>query len=347
MNSKPHLMRAADYARVIRPLLPDKAFAPCASHLWRITAHSMVVFGGYLLVREANAWLQGLLCSLLIGHSLGCLAFLAHDLSHHSITRSKALRRILELVLWGLNLISPTMWKRIHNQTHHQETNTLNDPDRQFRRQEASAWSWAYNRLLYPSRETVHGNPLPLFHFVSYILRHLITSLLPGAWKLPIVTHKPDYSARQRIGIITDLMVIAAIQMGVWYLVGGEWSAFVWASPVAVLWSSSLVMLYVFTNHFLNPLCEHTDPLVGSTSVIVPKWMDWLHDNFSYHTEHHVFPGMNPRWYPLVSELLQQHFPERYNRLPLAEAWSRLWRRGEFIEEPQMLTPTDETVTAD
>jgi len=334
MNSTPHLMRAADYARVIRPLLPDKAFSPCASHLWRVVAHAGVVAAGYLLIRGANAWWHGLLCSLLIGHSLGCLAFLAHDLSHHSITTSKAWRRILELLLWGLNLISPTMWKRIHNQTHHHETNTVNDPDRQFRRNEQTSHTWIYNRLLYPSRETLHGNPLPLFHFVTYILRHLITSLLPGRMKLPIVTHKPDYSARQRLGILRDWLVILALQVGVWHLVGGNWQAFMWAAPIAVLWSSSVVMLYVFTNHFLNPLCEHTDPLVGSTSVIVPRWMDWLHDNFSYHTEHHLFPGMNPRWYPQVSELLQQHFPDRYNRLPLGEAWHRLWRHDEFIDEP-------------
>jgi fatty acid desaturase len=92
-------------------------------------------------------------------------------------------------------------------------------------------------------------------------------------------------------------------------------------------------MLYVFTNHFLNPLCEHSDPLVGSTSVIVPRWMDWLHDNFSYHTEHHVFPGMNPRYYPEVSRLLQKHFPDRYNRVPFGEAWRRIWQQEEFISE--------------
>ena len=61
--------------------------------------------------------------------------------------------------------------------------------------------------------------------------------------------------------------------------------------------------------------------------------MDWLHDNFSYHTEHHVFPSMNPKFYPEVSRLLQEHFPERYNRIPLREAWRRLWLRDEFIDE--------------
>ena len=55
--------------------------------------------------------------------------------------------------------------------------------------------------------------------------------------------------------------------------------------------ASSVVMGYIFTNHLPNPLCEHSDPLIGSTSVIVPRWIDWLHVNFSYHTEHYVFPA--------------------------------------------------------
>lgn len=39
--------------------------------------------------------------------------------------------------------------------------------------------------------------------------------------------------------------------------------------------------------------------------------------------------------YPEVSRLLQAHFPDRYQRLPFAEAWRRIWQGGEFIvEEP-------------
>lgn len=57
--------------------------------------------------------------------------------------------------------------------------------------------------------------------------------------------------------------------------------------------------------------------------------------SFSYHSEHHVFPAMPPRFYPQVSHLLQTHFPDRYQRLPFAEAWRRLWLKDEFIVEPQ------------
>ncbi len=333
MKPRSELMPASAYARVIRPLLPPEVFLPRQAHLWKVLLHLALVGAGYAMLRHSGLWWTSLVCSTFIGHSLGCLAFLAHDVSHHSVVSSRTGRRGLELLLWGLNVISPTLWRRIHNQTHHHETNTVKDPDRQFRKSEQSMLTQAYNRLLYPSHNTWHGNPLPLFHFVTYILRHLITALLPGRATLPIVTHKPEYAARHRMAILAELLVIVLLQWLIWLAVGQRWSAFVWASPVPILVASAVVMMYVFTNHFLNPLCEHTDPLIGSTSVIVPRWMDWLHDNFSYHTEHHLFPGMNPKWYPEVSRLLQQHFSERYNRLPLSEAWRRLWQRDEFIQE--------------
>ena len=149
--------------------------------------------------------------------------------------------------------------------------------------------------------------------------------------KPAVVPFKPSYTTRQRISIVIEIGILGLLQYGIWLLVGADLWRYLCASPIPILVSSSVVMLYVFTNHFLNPLCEHTDPLAGSTSVIVPKWVDWLHDNFSYHTEHHVFPNMNPRYYPEVASLLSKHFPERYNRLPLREAWRRLWKQEDFM----------------
>jgi fatty acid desaturase len=85
----------------------------------------------------------------------------------------------------------------------------------------------------------------------------------------------------------------------------------------------------------LHGLAELHDPLLGSTSVDVPPLLDRLHSNFSYHTEHHLFPSMSSDYYPLVSKILQERFPERYHRLSYREAWRKLWQ-GELhiVEQP-------------
>jgi fatty acid desaturase len=89
-----------------------------------------------------------------------------------------------------------------------------------------------------------------------------------------------------------------------------------------------VVASYVLTNHGLRPVDDGHDVLAASTTVTVPKLVDVLHANFSYHAEHHLFPTMNSKYYPLVAELFQTRYPERYHRMPFLTAWSGLWRNA-------------------
>jgi fatty acid desaturase len=331
------LKAASDYIAVIRPLLPREAFRPDPRHVVRIAGHLLIIGAGYFVLRETSQWWVAALASLIVGHSQACLVFLGHDLSHNAIVKNAQGKRALELLIWGLNLIPPSLWIRVHNQNHHPETNTLRDTDRVYRACEETRANRIYNRLFHPNRKTPFRHPFVLVHFVTYIVRHLSAALMSGGRKPSVVTFKPHYSPALKRQILAELAIIAASQVALWFFLGGSWWHYVLAVPVPILTASCVAMVYLFTNHFLNPLCEKTDPLIGTTSVEVPRCFDWLHDNTSYHTEHHLFPGMNPRYYPLVSKLLRQHFPERYNRLPIREAWRRIWAQDEFISEPDSL----------
>ena len=130
MNPNLKLQTRGDYDRVVRPHLPQGAFAPDARHLIRISLHLFIAAAGYIALRAAGVWWAMLPVSLLIGHSMACLLFLAHDVSHNSVVRTRAAKRGLELLLWGINVIPPTLWRRLHNETHHVETNTVRDTDR-------------------------------------------------------------------------------------------------------------------------------------------------------------------------------------------------------------------------
>jgi fatty acid desaturase len=342
------LLTTADYIRVLRPHLPRAAFAAHPGDLVRVAFHLAIVAAALVGLRFTDiVWLWPVY-TLVIGHEIACLAFHAHDLTHGALVRSRPVRRGLELLLWGLNVTPPTMWRRLHNETHHHEANTVHDTDRLFRASEETRLRRVYALLLYPHSETLAGAPLVMIHFLTYIARHLVSAFLSGEQRLPIATAKPRYARGDRARITLELAVILALQVGIYFAVSGGWR-YVWAAPIALLITSAVVMTYIWTNHLLNPLCEHTDPLVSSTTVIVPGWMNWLHANFAYHTEHHVFPTMNPRYYPLVSRLLQEHFPDRYNRITLGEAWRRIWRHGKYIDEPapqtQQPSPADAEAT--
>lgn len=327
------LISPAEYIRFLKPRLPERAFAPAPRKLAILAVHLPAILASYAGIRFSSHWLLWLACSLIIGHSLACIAFLAHELSHNTIIRNRRIRYVLELLMWGLNFISPTVWHRVHNHTHHQHANTAADPDRQFLASEDSTPARWYSRLFYPNRQSPRWNFIVGFHFVPYIFRNTLAAFYPNASKPSLVPAKPPYTTRERLAVAFELAVIALLQVGVFYAVGGSWIRFLFAGPVAVLITSSVVMVYVFTNHFLNPLCETNDPVASTTSVVVPRLFDRWHHRFSYHTERHRFPGMNSDYYPALSELLQTHYAERYHRMSLPKAWRRLWSNEIYLEE--------------
>jgi len=331
------LNTASEYIAAFRAPLPREAFQPEPRHLVRIGCHLGIIAGGYAVLRETGSlWLAALI-SLLVGHSQASLVFLGHSLGHNVILKNPRARRALEMVIWPLNLIPPSLWIRLHNQTHHPEVNTPRDTDRVYRVCEGTAANRIYMRLFHPNRKTPLRHPLVFFHFITYVLRHLVSAFMPGDAKPSLVTYKPYYSPALKRMLLLELAIIAVLQVAMFLFLRGSWWRYLLAVPVPVLVASAVAMTYIYTQHFLNPLCERGDPVVGATSVIVPRWADWLHDNVSYHIEHHLFPGMNPRYYPEISRLLQQHFPERYNRIPFREAWRRIWAHDEFISEPDGL----------
>jgi len=333
------LRSRSEYAAVVRPLLPSQAFAPSSKKLWQVGMHLVIMALCIWGIRGIPSIFARFIFSAIIGHSLTCMVFLAHELSHGGMTRRRGLRYPLEVFLWGLNLIPATMWRKLHNENHHVHANTLNDPDRYFRQSELDAPGgtlrrW-YARWTMPHRHTSAWNLGVGFHFITYAMRHLATVFYPGDSRPYIVTFKPKYRAADKWRIVFELACISAMQFVIYLAVGSSVMAWLWAGPIALLFTSTYAMSYIWTNHYLHGLHEVHDPLVGSTSVEVPKVFDRLHSNFSYHTEHHLFPGMSSEYYPLVSEVLRERFPDRYHRITFRQAWRQLWQGELFIvEEP-------------
>jgi fatty acid desaturase len=313
--------------RRIREALPPEAFQPNPRRLWMIGGHAAVIAAAYWWIRMSPVTAP--LASVVIGHSLACFGFVAHEMSHNAVVRQPRLKYALLMLTFGLNFISPTMWNRLHNDAHHGHTGTPEDPDRPFlvsERQPSTAW---YARLFYPSRTSLRS-VLVFCHFVSYLLRNMAGVFYPEGAKPAIMTSKPAYRAHERAWIAAEIVWMLVLQYGVFVAVGQTWWAFTWASLVPLCIASAVIMAYVFTQHFLNPIEHDHDPIGGTTSLVVSPLVDWLHCNFSFHTEHHVFPTMNSEYYPLVSQALREHAGESYSRIAAQDAWRQLWRTDAF-----------------
>lgn len=165
MKPKKPPVSHSDYAQELRGALPTLAFAAAPRKLWLLLVHFLIVTSGYVGFRNGSSVPVFVMLSLGIAHSMACIAFLAHELSHNAIVRSRPLRHGLEVFFWALNLIPATVWRRVHNQTHHAHTNTAEAPDRQFLKSEESFLTRWYARLFYPHRHTLRWNPLVAFLF--------------------------------------------------------------------------------------------------------------------------------------------------------------------------------------
>lgn len=96
-------------------------------------------------------------------------------------------------------------------------------------------------------------------------------------------------------------------------------------------------MFYIYTQHLACPMTEINDPLVNSVSLKLPNFINKLHFNFSYHTEHHIFLDMNSDYYPLVQELLQTHYPDTMNLITGKEAWQLLLQTPRLYQDENTL----------
>lgn len=332
MKGSNELINHSEYLAAIRPLLPSGSFRRNPRKLIPITLHLLILGCGYWLIRESNAAWQWALISVVIGHSIACLGLYAHDLSHKTILPGGALLRFVETLVWAVVVVPATMWRKVHNATHHHETNTIGDPDRWFLVSERSIVTTLYNKVFYPNRDGIRWNPIVWLHFPMYVVRNVIAALGTRGYKPSFVPAKPVYSTAQKFSITFEVLLIVAYQAGVFAFLEFDGAKWMWASLVAYGITTAIVMGYIITNHSLNPLCEHTDPLTGSTTVEVPGFVDMIHSHFSHHTEHHLFPGMDSSHFPEVAEAIRSTFPERYQRIPISEAWRRLWKTQGFLD---------------
>ena len=319
-----------DYARELRPLLPPEAFRTNPDRLALVLINLLILALGWGLAHQLPrwplAWLPLFLpFALVMGNSIIVLLFASHDLLHGNALRQSRWRRLVGLVGLAVLWMPPTLWQAVHNREHHANTNALADPDRSYLERQPSSWgSWIQHQFV-PSNEV---RPLGLLvgmggSWPVHNLRTLLSVLQGERGASPAPT-RFSVSPLERRRILIELALIAVAHGAVVWAIG--------PAPLPLLLGYLLplglgyagAMAYIYTNHFLSPLNEVNDPLLNTLSLRVPGWVDTLHLNFSHHVEHHIFPGLNTDYYPMVRRLLLDRYGDRYQQLPALRAWQLL-----------------------
>lgn len=318
------------YAARLTPELPKEAFKPQPARLLGGLAYLIVIAASILAIGlfDLNIWVS-LALSLVIGASFAGMGFLGHEILHGVVVRKPWVRDLLGAIAFWPLCTGPSLWRKWHNVTHHVHTqHEHEDPD---------AWA-TYDELAQkPLLRWAYRMPLWFRSLVSYSFLTLQFTMHSSRM---FMVYVKEFNPKNQPKVWMQLILPWASWIGLLVWIGFANWFFAFLLPLLI--ANFIVMAYISTNHRLNPITEINDPLANSLTVTVPKWVDVLHFNFSYHAEHHLFPGMSPKYYPLVKEKIKQKWPERYHEMPLSKALLALWKtprvyysNEEFIDPRQ------------
>ncbi|WP_332943217.1 MULTISPECIES: fatty acid desaturase family protein [unclassified Microcoleus] len=325
------LIHQSTYAKKLRPLLPAEAFEPDRSKLAILLINLGILLLGWGIADYLDRWSVYFLwlylpLAAIMGHSIIVLLFSSHDLMHGSVQKKSRLTYPIAFLGLSMLLMPPTQWKSLHNLVHHNTTNSLADPDRNYLHQQPDTWGKWIQNLFVPSVEV---NPLWLIvgmagSWAVHNFRNVSSVLLFNDKSVDYVPAAFTVSPKDRSIIALECLGILGIHLGILFYLDFNPIKVTLAYILPIAIGHAGAMFYIYTNHMGCRMTTINDPLINSASLRVPKIFDLLHLNFSYHTEHHIFPSINSDYYPMVQELLQIHYPDRMNLIDAGEAWRLL-----------------------
>jgi fatty acid desaturase len=322
-------IRQADYVKKLRAFLPEEAFHANVNRVTILVINLVILLLGWEIASDLDRWAGSALwlylpLTLIMANSVIVLLFSTHDIMHHTLIKNPHLLRLLTLIALTPLWMPPTLWRRVHNRVHHNYTNSDHDPDRNYLHEQRNTWGKWIQNLIVPAAGVNRGFMAigMMFAWGVYTFRNLTAVLLFNSDKVAYVPAAFTVSSKERRAIAIEFLAMLILHLSV--------LRYLQFDPLKLLLSYFLplglgyagILFYVYTNHMLCQMTEVNDPLINCVSIRVPKIFDLLHFNFSYHTEHHIFPGLNSDYYPLVQNLLKVHYPDRTTYLLSAqEAW--------------------------
>jgi fatty acid desaturase len=319
------LYRASHYGKVLKNLLPKEAFEPQPGRLAFGLMHMAIVvaMGAVCVGTDAHVAIK-LLAAAVAGQSWAILGFFAHEMWHGSVLKSGLMEHWLGMAFSIIQMPSATGWKIWHNGTHHKHTNIGRvDPDAM------------------PYLEAVRSQPLVRFAqrlapgyggFLSYFQLLLAFTFKNRMATYGVLFARDHGNGRgKKAAIVVETILTVVPWLALFYAFGWQGFWLLYVVPLAI--SNVFNMLYIYSNHHLNPRTFVNDPLINSLTVTAPRFIQWFHGNFGYHVEHHIFPSMSPRYAAMLHRILIDQYGGRYQHMPFLQAVKALYATGTCYHE--------------
>jgi fatty acid desaturase len=272
-------------------------------------------------------WPFKLLLGLCIGHCWGVAGLLSHEVLHGSVVRSRKLQTVISYFGLMPFLISPIFWRYWHNTLHHSYTQKLiQDPDayptyRIFKHSKFMQWMFPYTPGSGYKRSYLY-----FFFWFSFNVQ-----MAQFYFRFRNKIYEKMNHSRVNLELASLIVPSAAL---LYWSGPANWA---WVFLVPFFAQNYTVFSYISTNHNLNPLTPHNDTLVNSLSVTNNPILEFLHLNFGYHVEHHLFPNMNPVHAKKVHALLKKNYADDYQVMPKWQAIKALYKTARIYKTANVL----------
>ena len=307
-----------NYRQQLKKALPPEYLKPDHWNLLWFPFHFGVIGLCYWALHAHFSYWLAPIAALAIGHSFGCLGFLAHDVCHGGSVKNPIARDLLAGLGFSSLWIGPYLWRRWHNAEHHNNTQIEGlDPDHLFTMEDYQ------KNLILQALYALHPLARNIVIFSSFSYRMTQQSLRMFFTYL----FSPKSTNFQRLVLIAELVVPLVAWVALSLSLGRQ--VLIWGYIIPVYIANAIVISYIATNHFLNPLADERDVLATSLSVTLPaglRWLDPIHSYFGAHVAHHLFPGAPARYTRQIDAKAAELWPDRYHEMPITTALAMLWR---------------------
>ena len=322
------LKTIGQYAKEIRGDLPKDILKP---NPWRLgyffTNYILIAVCLYALVGMDLAWYFNVALGLTIGYFFGACAFLAHEILHGSVVRNRTLQNIFGFIGFMPFLISPTFWRFWHNRLHHGYTQKIiQDPD-------AFPTSRIFKQSKYIQRmykfTPGSGYARSYAYFFFWFTFHNIANQVHLRFRNKIFDDLNHTAAS------VEFILQAVVMFSFAYWLGA--ANIVYGAVIPFLVMNYILMSYISTNHNVSPLTKDNDPLVNSLTVTNHPVLEFLHLNFGYHVEHHLFPTMSPAHSKKVHKALVAKYGDQYKMMSKGAAMKLLYKTPRIYKNSKQL----------
>ena len=318
-----------NYRNEVKRVLKPEYLKPDKTNLLWFPFHAIVIGACLWTLKTHFSYWTAPLLALVIGHSMACMGFVAHDICHGASVRNPILRDFLACLGFSPFGIGAYLWRRWHNSDHHNNTQVEGiDPDHLF------------------TMEDYKDNPiLKGLYKLSPLMRNLIIfssfsyRMTQQTIRMMITYLRSAKSTNyNRFVLIIQFVVPISLWVALTLSMGTQ--VFWWGYFVPLLVGNAVAIAYIATNHFLNPLADDRDVLATSLTVTHPKWLFWLdnlHSHFGAHVAHHLFPQAPARYGRQIEAKIAELYPDRYHSMPMAAALILLWKTPWIYEDKETL----------